>query len=78
VSKHSKNVQSRTEIRYVDVPCEPWYLGLGVPDASTALFLTWHKAGMRMPREFQERCAQTLQDRRDRLGVRVLDKEKEW
>lgn len=70
VSKHSKNVQSRTVIRYVDLPCEPWYLGLEVPDASTALFLTWHKAGMRMPEELIESSRRKIQEKRERLNDR--------
>ena len=69
ISKHSKNVQSRTEIKYIDIPCEPWYLGLEVPDVSTALFLTWHKAGMRMPEELIESSRLKLQARREQ-GVR--------
>ena len=69
ISKHSKNVQSRTEIKYIDIPCDPWYLGLEVPDVSTALFLTWHKAGMRMPEELIESSRLKLQARREQ-GVR--------
>lgn len=69
VSKHSKNVQSRTEIRYVETPPEPWYLSLEVPDPSTALFLTWHKAGMRMPEELIEASRRKLQEKREQLNM---------
>lgn len=78
VSKHSKNVQSRTEIKYIDLPCEHWYLGMEVPDAATALFLTWHKAGMRMPQELVESSRKKLQEKRERLEVRSGDTEKDW
>lgn len=78
VSKHSRNVQSRTEIRYIDMPCEPWYLGVEVPDAATALFLTWHKAGMRMPQELVESSRRKLQEKRERLEVQSRDREKNW
>jgi hypothetical protein len=66
VSKHTKNIQSRTEIRYCEHPCEPWFLGLEVPDVATALFLTWHKAGFRMPQELVEESKRKLEERRRR------------
>jgi len=78
VSKHSKNVQSRTEIRYIDMPCEPWYLGLEVPDAATALFLTWHKAGMKMPEELIESSRRKLQEKRERSEVLRRDPDRRW
>jgi len=55
VSKTSKSIQSRTIVAYVEQPLEPWYLGMDVPDVQLALYLTWHKAGMRMPQQFAER-----------------------
>lgn len=55
VSKTTKSVQSRTVVEYVSIPCEPWYLGMEVPDVAQALYLTWHKAGMIMPKQFAER-----------------------
>jgi hypothetical protein len=73
VSKHSKNVQSRTEIKYIDIPCEPFWRGLEVPDCATALFLTWHKAGMRMPQELIEASRKKIQDQRDRIEARSRD-----
>jgi hypothetical protein len=63
VNKHTKNVQSRTVLRYVDIPCQPWYLGCPVPDVALALFLTWHKAGMRMPEELVRHSQEKLRER---------------
>jgi hypothetical protein len=70
ISKHSKNSQSRTVVRYVEMPAEPWYLGLEVPDAATALFLTWHKAGMKMPEELVESSRRKLEEKRAHLNDR--------
>jgi hypothetical protein len=78
ISKHSKNVQSRTVIQYVEQPCEPWYLGMEVPDVSTALFLTWHKAGMRMPEELVESSRRKLQERESRLARREENRSRDW
>ena len=78
VSKHSKNVQSRTEIRYIDLPCDPWWRGAEVPDASTALFLTWHKAGMRMPSELVESSRRKLEEKRSRYDALKRDPERAW
>ena len=64
VEKHSRSNQSRTEVRYVEAPCEPWYLGLAVPDVQLALYLTWHKARMVMPAAFAERMSEGLQQAR--------------
>jgi hypothetical protein len=64
VNKHSKNPQSRTEMHYVDEACAPWYLSIEVPDPALALFLTWHKAGMDMPRELIEASRRKLEVRR--------------
>jgi hypothetical protein len=66
VSKHSKNIQSRTELRYCESVPEPWYLALEVPDVATALFLTWHKAGMKMPEGLKEASLKKLEERRRR------------
>jgi hypothetical protein len=78
ISKHSKNVQSRTEIRYIETPCDPWYLTLQVPDCSTALFLTWHKAGMKMPEELVESSRRKLEMRRLAVEERERDRGKFW
>jgi hypothetical protein len=64
VEKHSRSNQSRTEVRYVEAPCEPWYLGMAVPDVQLALYLTWHKARMVMPATFSERMSESLQKAR--------------
>lgn len=64
VEKHSRSSQSRTEVRYVEAPCDPWYLGLAVPDVQLALYLTWHKAGMVMPAAFDQRMSENLQQAR--------------
>ena len=64
VEKHSRSNQSRTEVRYVETPSEPWYLGLQVPDVQLALYLTWHKARMVMPVAFSERMSESLQKAR--------------
>jgi hypothetical protein len=61
VTKHSKNVQSRTEIKYCDRMPDPWYLALDVPDCCVALFLTWHKAGLKMPNELVESSRRKLE-----------------
>jgi len=63
VSKHSKSVQSRTELAYVDRICEPWFLSLGVPDPCLALYLTWQKAGMAMPEVFAKRMADSVSEK---------------
>lgn len=70
VSKHSKNVQSRTELRFIDIPCEfPWRT-LEVPDVALALFLTWHKAGFRMPEELVQASVRKMQKRKEMLSGR--------
>jgi hypothetical protein len=61
VSKHSRNAQSRTEVRYVEEVCPPWYLGVPVPDVQLALYLTWHKAGMVIPPAFADLMSGKLQ-----------------
>jgi len=78
VSKHSKNVQSRTEVRYIDMPCEPWYNTIETPDVSTALFLTWHKAGFRMPEELVESSRRKMAERRERMAVGSTLRKSEW
>ena len=79
VSKHSKNVQSRTEIKYVDTVADPWIMGLNVPDAALALFLTWHKAGYAMPQELIENSRRKLDLRRARMeGPLGNDPERAW
>lgn len=70
VSKHSRAAQSRTEIRYCDEVPPMWIADINAPDPALALYLTWNKAGMRMPAAFAERMAaevQTMQlDTRER------------
>jgi len=78
ISKHSKNVQSRTELVYVERPCEPWFLGLEVPDVALALYLTWHKAGMRVPKELEEHSQIKMQERRMLLATREPMGRKAW
>lgn len=55
VGKSGRSAQSRTVVTYVDRPCEPWYLGIVVPDIQLALYLTWYKSNMVMPSGFAER-----------------------
>lgn len=71
VSKHSKSAQSRTDIEYVDRVADPWYLGLDVPDCALALFLTWHKAGYRMPQELVEHSKRKLELKKARIEDRA-------
>jgi hypothetical protein len=58
--KHTKSPQSRTEILYVDDPAPLWSVGVDAPDPALALYLTWHKAGFKMPAEFRERMKSSL------------------
>lgn len=73
VSKHSKNVQSRTEIRLIDIPCEPWFYSIDPPDVTLALYLTWNKAGFRMPQELRELAQRKLQQSKDRVEALKRD-----
>jgi hypothetical protein len=68
LTKHSRSVQSRTEVVYVDETCPPWYREVGVPDVLLALYLTWHKAGVKMPAAFAERMAASCSSRPTRTG----------
>jgi hypothetical protein len=66
-SKHTKNPQSRTDIRYIDIPVEfPWRM-CEVPDIFLALYLTWNKAGHRIPQELKAMALEKLRERDDRL-----------
>jgi hypothetical protein len=64
ISKHTKNIQSRTEIQYVSGIGEPWYLALETPDPALALYLTWHKLGCQIPVDFTAACVKKIDDRR--------------
>lgn len=68
VVKHTKSVQSRTEVRMIDPVAPSGFLALEVPDPSLALYLTWHKAGFAMPAEFRDRMAGLLSSRATRTG----------
>jgi len=57
VSKHSKSSQSRTEVKLIEETPPLWIASLQSPDPGISLYLTWHKAGMRMPAEFEARMA---------------------
>jgi hypothetical protein len=61
VRKHSKNVQSRTEIIYVEESTGQWFLSLKAPDPSLALYLTWNKMQMAMPASFVSRMKDEVQ-----------------
>ena len=54
-SKHSKQSQSRTEVKYIDHPPPLWIDGLDGPDVGLALYLTWEKAGFGVPTDLRER-----------------------
>lgn len=49
LSKHSLSKQSRTDVVYVERSIAPWFLECEVPDVRKALFLTWRKAGFKIP-----------------------------
>jgi hypothetical protein len=53
ISKHSRAQQSRTLVQYVDRPSPVWVETIDCPDVALALYLTWHKAGFKMPESFQ-------------------------
>lgn len=68
LSKHSKSSQSRTEMTYLDIEAPGWVLGVKPPDASLALYLTWHKAGFEMPSEFKQHMQGFFHSRRGPTG----------
>lgn len=55
VRKHSKSLQSRTEIIYVEETAGQWFLALKVPDPALALYLTWKKMNVAIPESFDQR-----------------------
>lgn len=78
VSKHTKSRQSRTEVRHVSSPAEPWFLPLEVPDIALALYLTWQKAGLQIPQALKEHAELKLQERRMRAMEREPVGRKAW
>lgn len=78
VSKHSRNVQSRTDLTYIDIPCEPWWNGLEVPDPLIALYLTWHKAGFVMSQQLRDYAAEQLSQRKRAAQEKRLIGRREW
>lgn len=51
LSKEGRHRQSRTHVTYCGELASDWALGQDVPDVGLALYLTWVKAGCRVPEE---------------------------
>ena len=68
VTKHSKNVQSRTVVTEVREAPPAWIYTIDPPDVCLALFLTWQKGNFRMPREFAEEMSRRSLRRQPALG----------
>lgn len=66
VTKSSTHRQSRTNVAYADQAAPVWIDSITAPDPALALYLTWHRAGLKMPAAFQEMMSEFTRSRTTR------------